>query len=82
MILRKLLEELANLPLHHRDLEVYVDVEGDEYREMELVPIVELDAKDDRNIIGYVICELKESDEVPHSDDLKAMTLPFEKKVH
>jgi hypothetical protein len=75
MILRELLEQLANLPLHHRNLEVYVDVEGDEYKEMELVPIVEVDAKDDKNIIGYVICELKPEVEV-------APLLPFRNGVH
>lgn len=76
MVLRELLEQLANLPLHHRDLEVLVDVEGDEYREMELVPIVEVDAKDDRNVIGYVICELKPEDDAP------VLPLVIEKKVH
>jgi hypothetical protein len=57
MKVRQLLEELSNLPLSSRDKEVYIDVEGDEYVEMELVPIVE--PNDEDKVIGYVICEAK-----------------------
>ena len=76
MKVRELLEELSNLPLHHRDLEVYIDTEGDEYREMELIPIVEVSAKDDSQIIGYIICESKPDDDQP------VLPLVIEKKVH
>jgi len=69
MKVRDLLELISNLPLSARDKEVYIDVEGDEYKELELCPIV--DPADEDDIVGYVICEDKAEPELPFSDKPK-----------
>lgn len=67
MKVRDLLAALNDLTVGSLDKEVYIDVVGDEYREMELVPIVDPDDMD--VVIGFVVCEAK-----PEA------TLPFDEK--
>ena len=71
MKVRDLLAQLNDLTVGSLDKEVYIDVPGDEYREMELIPIVDPDDMD--VIVGFVICEVKED---------KQLKLPFDKEVH
>jgi len=70
MKVRDLLAQLNELTVGSVELEVYIDVEGDEYKEMELVPIVAVEGEDD--LVGFVICEAK-----PDPDE-KQMKLPFD----
>ena len=57
MKVRDLLAQLNELTVGSLDKEVYIDAPGDEYKEMELVPIVDPDDMD--VIVGFVICEAK-----------------------
>ena len=70
MKVRDLLAQLNELTVGSLELEVYIDVEGDEYKEMELVPIVAVEGEDD--LVGFVICEAK-----PAPDE-NQMKLPFD----
>lgn len=57
MKVRELLAKLNELTVGDLDREVYIDVPGDEYKEFELVPIV--DADDPDQLLGFVLCEVK-----------------------
>lgn len=70
MKVSELLAILNDLTVGSLDKEVYIDVPGDEYREMELCPIVDPDDEDE--VIGFVISEVK-----PEPDD-KQLKLPFD----
>jgi len=73
MKVRDLLAQLNDLTVGSLDKEVYIDLPGeDEYKEMELVPIVE---HEDGEVVGFVVCEAK-----PEEDD-KQLKLPFD-EVH
>ena len=63
MKVRDLLAQLNDLTVGSLDKEVYIDVPGDEYKEMELCPIV--DPEDEDVIIGFVISELKPETKLP-----------------
>jgi hypothetical protein len=56
MKVRDLLAALNDLTIGDLEKEVYVDVEGDEYVELELIPIAETH---DSETIGFVICQAK-----------------------
>lgn len=56
MKVRDLLATLNELTIGDLDKEVYVDVEGDEYVELELIPIAETLESE---TIGFVICGVK-----------------------
>jgi len=70
MKVRVLLELLNDLTVGSLDKEVYIDVEGDDYKEMEFCPVV--DPEDEDIIVGFVISEAK-----PEPDP-RQMKLPFE----
>jgi len=72
MRVRVLLAQLHDLTVGDLDKEVYIDVEGDEYKEMELVPIV--DAVDGEPV-GFVICEAKD---IADDGEPKQLSLPFD----
>ena len=74
MKVRDLLAQLNELTVGSLELEVYIDVEGDEYKEMELVPIVDTI---DGEPMGYVICEAKD---VADDGEPKQLSLPFDEK--
>jgi hypothetical protein len=74
MKVRELLAQLNDLTVGSLELEVYIDVEGDEYKEMELVPIAE---DEDGEVIGFVVCELKD---VADDGEPKQLSLPFDKE--
>lgn len=74
MKVRDLLEQLNDLNVGDLDKEVYIDVEGDEYKEMEFVPIV--DAIDGEPM-GFVICEAKD---IADDGEPKQLSLPFDEK--
>ena len=63
MKVRDLLALLNDLTVGSLDKEVYIDVEGDEYKEMELCPIV--DPEDEDEVIGFVISEVKPETKLP-----------------
>jgi hypothetical protein len=66
MKLRDLLEQLSNLPLHHRDLDVLEDRGPDEILpEMRLEPI-----KENNEVVGYLIVGVSNI----------RLKLPFEEK--
>ena len=56
MKVRELLATLNDLSIGSLDKEVYIDVPGDEYKEMELIPIAD---SEDEEPIGFVVCEKK-----------------------
>jgi hypothetical protein len=67
MKVRDLLAQLNELTVSSLDKEIYIDVPGDEYKEMELVPIV--DAADEDEVVGFVICEATSSKQLKLSSD-------------
>lgn len=77
MKVRDLLATLNELTIGDLEKEVYVDVEGDEYVELEFVPIAETIGGE---TIGFVICELKD---IADDGEPKQLSVAFEKEeVH
>jgi len=74
MKVRDLLAQLNDLTVGSLDKEVYIDLPGeDEYKEMELCPIV--DPEDEDVVIGFVVSEAKPTNDDGEPVQLK---LPFE----